>query len=279
MKIILAICIIIICTLLIYMFLIMPRMIGKPDKTPFFVQKLYAHRGLFDNNSDAPENSMAAFEKAVVAGYGIELDVQLTKDKIPVVFHDDTLERVCKAEGFVSDYTFEELQQFSLYNSEQKIPKFADVLRMVKGRVPLIVEYKTKGMGTEVCAVSDKLLKEYKGVYCIESFNPLALFWYRRNRKEVMRGQLSENFLKAKEREHSPLLYFALHHLLFNFLAKPDFIAYNHEDYKDLSRVICRYIYKNTAVAWTIRSEAGLKERARDFDLFIFDSFVPSDRV
>lgn len=279
MKIFLIISIVIICILLLYMLLIMPRMFGKPDKTPFFAQKLYAHRGLFDNNSDAPENSMAAFEKAVVAGYGIELDVQLTKDKIPVVFHDDTLKRVCGAEGFVQDYTYEELQQFSLCNSEQKIPKFAEVLEMVDGRVPLIVEYKINGLGTEVCAVSDELLKEYKGVYCIESFNPLALLWYRRNRKEVIRGQLSMNFLKAKEREHSPILYFALHHLLFNFLAKPDFIAYNHGDYKDLSRVICRYIYKNTAVAWTIRSDADLQERADDFDLFIFDSFVPADRA
>lgn len=279
MKILLAVGILIICTLLIYMFLIMPRVFGKPDKTPFFVQKLYAHRGLFDNNSEAPENSMAAFKKAVAAGYGIELDVQLTKDKIPVVFHDDTLKRVCKAEGFVYNYTLEELQQFFLYNSEQKIPKFADVLEMVDGRVPLIVEYKINGLGTEVCAVSDALLKAYKGVYCIESFNPMALFWYRCNRKEVMRGQLSMNFLKAKEREHLPIIYFALHHLLFNFLTKPDFIAYNHDDYRDLSRVLCRNIYKNAAVAWTVRSEADLQKRAGDFDLFIFDSFVPSDRA
>ena len=87
------------------------------------------------------------------------------------------------------------------------------------------------------------------------------------------------NFLKAKEREHLPIIYFALHHLLSNFLTKPDFIAYNHGDYRDLSRVLCRNIYRNTAVAWTVRSEADLQKRAEDFDLFIFDSFVPSDRA
>ena len=279
MKIVVILCMIFLGMLLVYMFLIMPRMLNKPDKSLFFEQKLYAHRGLFDNNTDAPENSMAAFEKAVDAEYGIELDVQLTKDKIPVVFHDDTLKRICKAEGFLYDYTFAELQQFSLCHSNQRIPKLADVLQMVDGRVPLIVEYKMNDLGTEVCAVSDALLKKYKGAYCIESFHPLALLWYRLNRKEVMRGQLAMNFLKAKKREQAPIVYFLLQHLLLNFLTKPDFIAYNHEDYRDLSRNICRYVYKNTAVAWTIRIHKELVQRAGDFDLFIFDSFVPTDRA
>lgn len=279
MKMIGIICIICGCIILLYLLLIMPRITGKPDRIKFFSQKLYAHRGLFDNSTEAPENSMAAFEKAVKAGYGIELDVQLTKDKIPVVFHDDTLKRVCNAEGFVYDYTFAELQQFTLCGSSQRIPKFSDVLDTVDGKVPLIVEYKIHGMCTEVCAVADTLLQEYKGDYCIESFHPMALYWYRRNRKEVMRGQLSMNFIKAKEKGQSKPVFFVLHHLLLNFLTKPDFIAYNHSDYRNLSRNICRYLYKNTAVAWTIRSEEELLARRRDFDLFIFDSFVPAEKV
>ncbi|MBQ7780523.1 MAG: glycerophosphodiester phosphodiesterase [Lachnospiraceae bacterium] len=269
---------ILLACVVLYLLLIMPRMYKRPDKKPFFEGILYAHRGLHDNASEAPENSMAAFEKAIEAGYGIELDVQLTKDKIPVIFHDFTLQRVCGVEGKVAEYTYEELQQFSLCGSEQKIPKLADFLQLADGRVPLIIEYKLPAMQTEVCAIADKLLAEYKGVYCIESFNPLALFWYRRNRKEIMRGQLAMNFLKSEEKEYSPLLYFALGHLLFNFLTKPDFIAYNHGDYKGVSRRLCRHLYRCTAVAWTIRSEAELGARKQDFDLFIFDSFVPNDR-
>ncbi|MBO5165496.1 MAG: glycerophosphodiester phosphodiesterase [Lachnospiraceae bacterium] len=269
---------ILLACVVLYLLLIMPRMYKRPYKKPFFEGILYAHRGLHDNASEAPENSMAAFEKAIEAGYGIELDVQLTKDKIPVIFHDFTLQRVCGVEGKVAEYTYEELQQFSLCGSEQKIPKLADFLQLVDGRVPLIIEYKLPAMQTEVCAIADKLLAEYKGVYCIESFNPLALFWYRRNRKGIMRGQLAMNFLKSEEKEYSPLLYFALGHLLFNFLTKPDFIAYNHGDYKGVSRRLCRHLYRCTAVAWTIRSEAELGARKQDFDLFIFDSFVPNDR-
>lgn len=269
---------ILLACVVLYLLLIMPRMYKRPDKKPFFEGILYAHRGLHDNASKAPENSMAAFEKAIEAGYGIELDVQLTKDKIPVIFHDFTLQRVCGVEGKVAEYTYEELQQFSLCGSEQKIPKLADFLQLADGRVPLIIEYKLPAMQAEVCAVADKLLAEYKGVYCIESFNPLALLWYRRNRKEIMRGQLAMNFLKSDEKEYPPLLYFALGHLLFNFLTKPDFIAYNHGDYKGVSRRLCRYLYRCTAVAWTIRNEAELGERKQDFDLFIFDSFVPAEK-
>lgn len=260
----------------LYLLIIMPRMIKRPDRSPF-MEVLYAHRGLHDNHTDAPENSMAAFRKAVEAGYGIELDVQLSKDDVPVVFHDFTLKRICGAEGKVKDYTYEELLQFSLCGTDEKIPKFEDFLNMVDGRVPLIVEYKIAGGDTKVCEVADKLLREYKGTYCIESFNPLGLVWYRKNRNEVMRGQLAANFIKSGENEHSKLLYFALHHLLFNFMTKPDFIAYNHSDYKDLSRVICRYLYRSLSVAWTIKTEENLQARRKDFDLFIFDSFIPGE--
>lgn len=259
---------------LLYLFMIMPRMVKRPDKTPF-LKVLYAHRGLHDNALAAPENSMAAFKRAMDAGYGIELDVQLSKDKIPVVFHDFTLMRVCGEEGKVADYTFAKLQQFSLYHSEEKIPAFADVLKLVDGKVPLIVEYKIPDGHTEVCSAADKLLREYKGLYCIESFHPLGLLWYKKHRKEVMRGQLSDNFIKAGEKEYSGILYFALHHLLFNFLTKPDFIAYNHYRYQDLSRQLCRYLYGAVAVAWTIKTKEELAERKPDFDMFIFDSFIP----
>lgn len=269
------ICIVIV-VLVLYLFLIMPRMLHRPDRTPF-LGVLYAHRGLHDNATDAPENSMRAFEKAVEAGYGIELDVQLSKDKIPVVFHDFTLKRVCGAEGKVSDYTYQELLAFSLCDSDQKIPKFEEVLRMVAGKVPLIIEYKIPGGLTEVCPIADQLLQHYQGIYCIESFNPLGLIWYKKNRNGILRGQLADDFIKSGEKEFSKSLYFALHHLLFNFLTKPDFIAYNHQRYKDISRQLCRYLFGCLAVAWTVKSNKELADRKGDFDLFIFDSFVPGD--
>ena len=122
----------------LYFLAVMPRMSGRPDPKPFRAAALFAHRGLHDNNSDAPENSMPAFRKAVEKGYGIELDVQLTADSVPVIFHDLDLERACGVPGLVREHTFEELQKLRLFGSEERIPALKDFLEMVKGRVPLI---------------------------------------------------------------------------------------------------------------------------------------------
>lgn len=255
-----------------YLFLIAPRIFGKPDAAPL-LEYHYAHRGLHDNKTDAPENSMPAFRKAVESGYGIELDVQLTRDRIPVVFHDETLERVCGASGNVRDYTFEELQAFTLCNSAERIPLFADVLKLVDGKVPLIVEIKIHESAEAVCSAADALLKDYQGVYCIESFHPFAVRWYRQNRPGIVRGQLSSNFSKPGKRE--PLEQTLVHYLLTNVLCRPDFIAYDHKHKYNLSRLIAKALFRPLNVAWTIRSQEELDISARDFDLFIFENFIP----
>ncbi len=264
----------VVVSILLYLLMIMPRIIGKPD-TEIFKKWLYAHRGLHNNESDAPENSMKAFRKAVESGYGIEMDIQLTRDKVPVVFHDFTLKRICGVEGRVKDYTYEQLQQFRLCNSEEQIPRFEDVLRLVDGKVPLIVEFKIEFRDLSLCPIADKLLREYKGLYCMESFNPLCVNWYRIHRAKIVRGQLADGFLQ--EGKYRGILYFVLQNLLTNFLSRPDFVAYNHKYPNGLSRKICRGLYKNMAVAWTIRSEEELAEAKKHFEVFIFDSFLPKE--
>ena len=264
---------IILCILLaIYLFVIAPRIIRRPDVT-LLLNTHYAHRGLHNNESDAPENSMAAFQKAIDAGYGIELDVQLTRDRIPVVFHDETLDRVCGVNGKVRDFTYEELQAFTLCKSNERIPLFSDVLRQVNGQIPLIVEIKPHERVVDVCAAADVLLREYKGVYCVESFHPLAVRWYMKNRPEVIRGQLSSSFNIPGKRETRDLTL--LHYLLTNVICRPDFIAYNHKSKYNISRLACKAIFRPLNVAWTVRSQEEMDMSARDFDLFIFENFIP----
>lgn len=258
----------------LYLLAIMPRICNRPDTTLF--HKIYfAHRGLHDNASEAPENSMAAFRKAVEAGLGMELDVQVTKDGVPVIFHDFNLKRICGVEGKVVDHTYEELQAYTLCHSEERIPKLADLLEMVDGRVPLIVEIKAETSDVSGCVSIDGLLRAYQGPYCIESFNPMVLWWFRRNHGNVVRGQLSSNF--RKEGEYWNVLYFAMTHLLFNFLTKPDFIAYNHKFSEEPGRRICRHLYRHPAAAWTIRSEKDLEALKGEYDVFIFESFLPTE--
>ncbi len=287
-------CIVLAVLAVIYLLLIMPRMIGRPDRKPH-LDVLYAHRGLHDNAGNAPENTLAAFEKAVMAGYGIECDVQLTKDGVPVVFHDFTLARCARypegeipqdavrnddgsfgVAGKVIDYTFEELQKFHILNSNEKIPTFEDFLKLVNGKVPLIIELKIELKDLSVCPKVDELLEGYKGVYCIESFNPLGLYWYRKHRPQVMRGQLSDEFHKDKPEEFKGPLYFILTNLFFNFLTKPDFIAYNHKYSQNISLRLCRHLFGSVTAAWTIKSQEQLEAANKRFDIIIFDSFIPS---
>ena len=254
-----------------YLFAVSPRIKDRPEPMP---KVYYAHRGLHDNISDAPENTMAAFAKAVKGGYGIELDVQLTKDGQVVVVHDFNLKRICGIDGDVDSFTYEELQKFPVYESRQTIPLFSDVLALVNGRVPLIVEIKYKGTGKAVCEKTWELLKHYSGVYCIESFHPQALLWFKKHCPKVCRGQLSMNY--QRDDGNHGAHYWVMRHLLTNFLTRPDFIAYDVEARKNWSlRTACR-LFHAQEVNWTIRTPQQLLSVKADGAIGIFEHFDPT---
>lgn len=265
--------ILVIVLLALYLVLVAPRMIHRAEWTPFEEKKFFAHRGLFDNESEAPENSLAAFQKAVDAGYGIEMDVQLTKDDQLVVFHDATLKRMCGIEGNVWDYTLKELKTFRLKNSKETIPEFADVLKLVDGKVPLIIEYKMDRPLTKVCELGDAVLQNYQGIYCIESFHPFAVMWYKKHRPQVMRGQLSGNLAEQTKKPKLKMIYTLVTYLLTNVLTRPDFIAYDQKYTGNISRKVCRWLGA-LSVTYTVKSVERYEEINNEFDIFIFDSCI-----
>lgn len=269
-----ALCIVLIVLVvlaLLYVFLIAPRMFNRPDMSGLTGYH-YAHRGYFDNDSAAPENSMAAFRAAIDAGYGIELDVQMSADGVPMVFHDGDLERMCGVSGKIWEYTCAELQQMRLLDTEETIPTFAEVLALIDGQVPVIVEYKLDRVNTDVCQAGNALLQNYEGDYCIQCFHPLALMWYKKNAPEVVRGQLSQSFWE-EEKYHGDALYALLSYMPENVVTRPDYIAYQFDDADNLSFRLCRAMGAKTA-AWTLRDPADYEIAKEDFDLFIFDSFA-----
>ena len=153
----------------IYISFIMPRLIDRADMS--YLKVDYAHRGL--HNEELPENSIGAFKNAVEHRYGIELDIQLSKDKVPMVFHDATLTRVCGIDAKLADYTCEELCRMKLLGSEYTIPTLKEVLETVDGKVPLLVEFKTgtlelcdrlKELGIKTEAVAEEKLDTLAGL-------------------------------------------------------------------------------------------------------------------
>ena len=232
---------------LIYLFvLIRPRKYRHIDST---LLTSYAHRGLHGNG--IPENSLAAFSQACEAGYGIELDVQLSKDGEVMVFHDNTLIRMTGREEKLSDLTASELATLRLADTDQTIPTFTEVLKLVDGRVPLLIELKGENLDTSLCEKLANILASYRGAYCIESFNPLLLRSMQTYLPNVFYGLLYTN--TCREKGKRTLLYTALTAMCMNCVARPHFIAYDYRERDSLPVVIATKFYKAPRFVWTVR--------------------------
>lgn len=234
----------------------------------------YAHRGLHQK-PDIPENSLPAFRRAAKQGYGAELDVHLTRDGRLAVIHDSGLRRTCGAEGKVEDFTAEELSRFRLEGTAEPIPFLEEVVPLFEGKAPLIVELKTDGHNYRALAAATvECLDGFGTHYALESFDPRCLLWLRRNRPELCRGQLAENFIKRPGGLHL-LNRFLLTNLLYNGSTRPDFIAYHFEDRTVLANRLCCRLWGAQGVSWTIRCRGDMEQAEREGNLVIFETFDP----
>ena len=232
----------------------------------------YAHRGLHD--SEKAENSMSAFAAAKEKGFGIELDIRLSKDGELVVFHDETLTRVAGREGKVIDFTAEELAGMSLNGTADGIPTLRSVLDLIDGSVPLLIEIK---MSVSESGVADKFLEViegYKGDFIVESFNPAALRKVKKVRPDILRGFLSSEYSKS-EKYKGKILYKLLENLALNFMMRPDFIAYDKRGHAVPTLRFIRRNFGTPLIAWTITSAEDEAEAiSHGFDTVIFEGYI-----
>ncbi len=256
-------------------FFIAPGRRNEAQRAPF-MRRTFAHRGLYSEDQRVPENSLPAFRAAVEAGYGVELDVQLTRDKQVVVFHDDTLKRACGTEARIDAFSYAELtERMRLFGTEQTIPLFSEVLAVLDGRVPVIVELKSGGDRFGLCERTLALLRLYAGPFCIESFDPYIVRWFYQNAPDILRGQLSEQM------RHSRSVLglwksFLMSRLFSNFAARAQFIAYRVGP-KPWTVRLCERMGA-MRVVWTARpsdSEAALETA---YDAIIFEHYRPGSR-
>lgn len=237
-----------------------------------FLKYDYAHRGLHDREKGVPENSLAAFGLAARGGFGMELDLQLTLDGQVVVHHDRSLARTCGVEKDIDALTWQELQGYRLFGTQERVPLFSDVLKLVDGRTPLIVELKGYCRREELCQKAAGLLRDYPGLYCVESFDPRIVRWFRRHCPEVARGQLS----CFKPREDMPwAAAFIGRNLLTNFLTRPHFEAYDFHTRHNPSLRAARRVWGMQEASWTLRAFEDYKAAKEDGCLCIFEGFLP----
>ncbi len=237
---------------LIYL-LILVRPTRRIQPTPVLLRD-YAHRGLHGNG--VPENSLAAFELACREGFGIELDVQLSADGTVMVFHDYTLIRMTGVDKKLSDLSAAELQELFLAETDQTIPTFEQVLSLVDGRVPLLVELKGESTNTALCEKVAAHLSTYHGDYCLESFNPLLIGKMKEFLPNAFRGLLYTNVCRDKKKKTA--LNRLLTAMALNVVAKPDFIAFNEKDRDSFPVRLTTKFYKTIKFVWTVRTEEGM---------------------
>lgn len=264
------IALLIVLLVLIYLFLLMPNVSNTADMEVLRVH--YAHRGLW--NDKIAENSLMAFAYAVRRGYGIELDVQLSKDKQVMVFHDANLKRMCGVHRRVSDLTCAELKALRLAGTDQSIPTLAEVLSLVKGKVPLMIEVKGEQADTALCVRLTRLLDSYGGPFCVISFSPLILNWFKNYRPCYARGQLVTKVTKHT-RKGSRAINFLLSHMLLNFLSRPDFISINGALRKRPSFRLCTQGLRLCGFVWTVRTPADFRDCRRAGLFTVFEQIRP----
>lgn len=233
----------------------------------------YAHRGLHGNG--IPENSMAAFRAALEKGYGIELDIHLMADGELAVIHDTSLKRTAGVDVKITDLTTADLENYRLEGTEEKIPLFSQVLELYAGKAPLIIELKADGNHRALVEAACRAMEGYTGAYCMESFDPRCILELKKNHPQVIRGQLSENFLRS-DVKLNPALKFAMTHNLLNFVTKPDFVAYDFGTRKTTpSNFICRRIWDMQGVTWTLRNAGDHEQALKEDWLPIFEHYEP----
>ena len=234
----------------------------------------YAHRGL--HSEDAPENSLEAFRRARDKGYGVELDVHLLADGNLAVIHDSSLKRVTGQDGRIEDLTVEQLSQYFLNGTEQTIPELNQVLQLFAGKAPLIVELKSAGNNcSALCEKVCAMLDGYDGQYCLESFDPRCVYWLRKNRPDLIRGQLTENFFKSKTSALPWVFKLIMTAQMLNFLTRPDFVAYKFRDRDHFSNLLVDGLWKVPSVSWTLVNEEEYMTATAENRIPIFESFEP----
>lgn len=237
-------------------------------RSKWFIKYKLAHRGL--HNNKFPENSLGAFENAIKHGFAIELDVRLTKDNFAVVIHDPNTKRMCGIDKPVDHIFVNDLQNFKLKDSKYSIPTLQEVLDLVDGRTPIMIELKPiKKKGRKLEEEVYKLIKDYKGDIAVKSFNPFSMLWFKKNAPEVIRGMLASYF----ENTYMPKIYkFFLKRLSFYKSIKPDFISYEHKYIPN------KYLSdkKIPIIAWTITSAEQEKDIMKKASTVVFEGYIPT---
>ncbi|MEO1168241.1 MAG: glycerophosphodiester phosphodiesterase family protein [Pseudomonadota bacterium] len=233
----------------------------------FLTRAPYAHRGL--HGPDIVENSRAAFEAAIAAGHGVETDVQVSKDGVAMVFHDYELDRLTRKSGPVIERKAAKLEKFKFKDSDETVPRLTEMLALIDGRAPVLIELKAKSRKVKkLCRSVADALAAYEGEAAVMSFNPEVGRWFARNAPDIVRGLV---ITEHDEVTLAARLKGAMQRSLSVFRAEPDFLAY---DIRDLPSAFADSLREKgvPVVTWTVRTEGERACAAKGADQIIYET-------
>ncbi len=224
-----------------------------------------AHRGLHDREAGRPENSLAAFRSAVDHQYAIECDLQFSSDGVPMVFHDEELGRLTAHSGTLGERTADILSSIALCGTDQTIPRLQDLLSLVAGSVPVILELKDNGTRNAAFAAAvSQMVKAYEGPVAVMSFDRTILSEFRDVAHGLPRGLVAEGSWRT-----------AITHLLAVFRLDLHFVSYNVADLPTVAPWIARRILGLPLICWTVRTHTDRLKSARWAEQMTFEGFLP----
>lgn len=234
-----------------------------------------AHRGLYERDQSVPENSKAAFIRALDHHYAIECDINVLKDGTVVVFHDKDFRRLCNVDAKLSEKTYQDIQSYRLMQSQEKIMTLSELIELVSGKVPLLIELKPHGDAILLCENTAKILDQYPHPYAIFSFHPKVVNWFKKYRSHVIRGQISEYF--KTDMKMNKLMKYLMKSLWFNRFTKPDFISYGIDDLPN--KYVDRAFKKGMVViSYAARNQSELDFVRSHYHNVVFEYFIPNKK-
>ena len=231
----------------------------------FLKNTVIAHRGFHNSKKGIPENSLESFQMAIDMGFAIELDLHILKDDTIIVFHDDNLFRMTGINKKVKDLTYDDIKNIKLQNTNFNIPLFSEVLELVNGKIPILIELKTDNKVGRLESNTLKMLKDYSGKFAIQSFSPFSINWFRKHSPEIIRGQLSDNMNNSFF-----IRKWFLKNMIFNFITKPDFVSYGISSLPN--KKVMKFRNTSLVLGWTIKNNNDLAHAKLYCDNYICEN-------
>ena len=231
-------------------------------KNSFLIKLPIAHRGLF-NNKEIYENTISAFKLAIENNYAIELDVHLTKDNKIIVIHDSNLKRLFNVNKKIRKLNYEQIKKIQFPNSKDRIPLLKDVLKLVDGKVPIIIEIKYDRLVGKLEKNLINILSNYQGEVVIKSFRARSINYFRKKCPNILRGQLLMYSKKFFYR-----LFFNLR-IFYSRFSKPDFYSCNMDCLEN--KKILKLKKDKIILGWVVRDKKNLKYVKMHCDNYIFE--------